>query len=142
MNNRIKTYADLEAEEKRLMGLLKIHEENIKVSIAGVKEGLKPFNKAMHVVHDLTTREKTGPVVNFGLDMGIDILLRRILLARAGWLTKVVVPFVVKNYSSHLISEEMRETITKKVKSILKKVRPQKGKKKADTETDQSQTSV
>jgi hypothetical protein len=65
--------------------------------------------------------------MNFGLEMGIDILVRKVLLKRAGWFVKIIVPFLVKNYSSHLIGEEKREALMKKVKSIFRKIRPSEG---------------
>lgn len=123
---RIKTYEDLEAEKTRLMGLLRTQEELIKVDIAGVKEGLKPFGRAMKTVNKFFTRDNKAPIMNFGLEMGIDLLVRRFLLARAGWLTKVVVPFFIKNYSSHLIGEEKRAALFKKVENLLRKIRPKK----------------
>ncbi|MEJ7911872.1 MAG: hypothetical protein WKF70_01870 [Chitinophagaceae bacterium] len=84
MNNRIKNYEDLLQEQQRLMSLLKTQESFIRVDIAGVKEGLKPFGRAMNVVNKMATRDNTAPVLNFGLEMGIDLLVRRVLLARAG----------------------------------------------------------
>ncbi len=56
--------------------------------------------------------------------MGIDLLIRRVILARAGWFTKIVIPFLVKNYSSHIIGEEKRELLIQKIKGFFKKIRP------------------
>ena len=124
MNKRIKTYEDLEQEKMRLMNVLKSQEELIKIDVAGVKEGLKPFGKAADMVKKMATRDNTAPVMNFGLEMGIDLLVRKLILARAGWFAKIVVPFLVKNYSSHIIGEEKREALMKKVKNFLRKLRP------------------
>ncbi len=124
MNKRIKTYEDLEQEKMRLMTVLKSQEELIKIDVAGVKEGLKPFGKAADMVKKMATRDNTAPVMNFGLEMGIDLLVRKLILARAGWFAKIVVPFLVKNYSSHIIGEEKREALMKKVKNFLRKLRP------------------
>ncbi len=124
MNKRIRTYEDLVEEQQRLVSLLKTQESFIKVDIAGVKEGLKPFGKAMTVVNKMATRDNTAPVMNFGLEMGIDLLIRRVLLARAGWFTKIVVPFLVKNYSSHIIGEDKRLALIQRIKGFFKKIRP------------------
>ena len=124
MNKRIKTYEDLEQEKMRLMEVLRGQEELIKVDVAGVKEGLKPFGKAADMVKKMATRDNTAPVINFGLEMGIDLLVRKLILARAGWFAKIVVPFLVKNYSSHIIGEEKREALMKKLKNFLRKLRP------------------
>ncbi len=124
MNNRIKNYEDLLQEQQRLVSLLKTQESFIRVDIAGVKEGLKPFGRAMNVVNKMATRDNTAPVLNFGLEMGIDLLVRRVLLARAGWFTKVVVPFLVKNYSSHILGEDKRLALFTKVRGFFQKIRP------------------
>jgi len=125
MNKRtIKNYEDLEQEKHRLMEVLRAQEELIKEDLAGVREGLKPFNNAVAVINKMATRDNTAPVMNFGLEMGIDILVRKVLLKRAGWFAKIIVPFLVKNYSSHIIGEEKREALMKKVKSIFRKIRP------------------
>jgi len=75
----------------------------------------------------MATRDHTGPLATFGIDFSIDLLIRKLLLAKAGWFTKLVIPFVVKNYSSHIISEEQRLKLSKKLQSLFNKIRP-KGK--------------
>jgi hypothetical protein len=124
MNKKIAKYEDLIEEQQRLVSLLKTQEGFIRADIAGVKEGLKPFGKAMTVVNKMATRDNTAPVLNFGLEMGIDLLIRRVLLARAGWFTKIVVPFFVKNYSSHILGEDKRLALLNKLKGFFKKIRP------------------
>jgi hypothetical protein len=81
----------------------------------------------------MATRDHTGPLANFGIDFSIDLLVRKILLARAGWFTKIFVPFLVKNYSSHIISDEHRTNLAKKIQNIFNKIRP-----KASTRTDEA----
>lgn len=124
MNKRIRTYEDLLEEQQRLISRLKTQEQVIKVDIAGVKESLRPLGKAWDMVNKMATRDNTAPVLNFGMEMGIDLLIRRVLLARAGWFTKIVIPFLVKNYSSHIIGEEKREALVNRIKGFFKKIRP------------------
>ena len=120
----IKTYEDLELEKERLTALLKNHEEAIRFDMAGVREGLKPVNNAVKFINKMATRDNTTPVMNFGLEMGIDILVRRFILRRAGWFTRIVVPYLVKNYSSHIIGEEKREALLAKIREFFNKMRP------------------
>ena len=121
---KIKTYEDLLQEEQRLLSQLKASELLIRDDIAGVKEGLKPIGKVMKTISKFTTRDKTGAFANFGLDCSVDLLVRRIVLAKAGWLTKIVIPYVVKNYSSHFISEQQKAKLMQKISNILSKLRP------------------
>lgn len=124
MNHKIRTYEDLLEEEKRLLGILKGHEALLKQDVAGVRQGLKPVGNAMNFVNKMATRDHTGPVFNFGLEFGLDLLLRRFLLSKAGWFTKIAIPYVVKNYASHLITEEKRDILIAKINGILQKFRP------------------
>ena len=124
MNHKIRTYEDLLEEEKRLLGILKGHEALLKQDVAGVREGLKPVRNAMSFVNKMATRDHTGPMFNFGLEFGLDLVLRRFLLSRAGWFTKIAVPYVMKNYASHLITEEKREVIISKISALFQKFRP------------------
>ncbi|MCU7549532.1 hypothetical protein OCK74_10425 [Chitinophagaceae bacterium LB-8] len=124
MNSTIRTYEDLLKEQQRLIGIIKTQEELIRKDIAGVKEGLKPFNKVARQINNIATRDNTAPLMNFGLEFGVDLLLRKFILARSGWFTKIIIPFLVKNYSSHIIGEETRLFIFQKVRNFFQKIRP------------------
>ena len=126
MSRTIKTYEDLLQEEQRLVQVLKSKEVLIREDVAGIGESLKPLGKVFSFLNRMATRDHTGPLANFGIDFGIDVLVRKILLARAGWFTKIFVPFLVKNYSSHIISEEHRTNLAKKIQNIFNKIRPKK----------------
>jgi hypothetical protein len=126
MSKSIKTYEDVLQEEQRLMQALRSQEVLIREDLAGLKESLKPVGKVYNVLHKMATRDHTGPLANFGIDFGIDLLIRRLLLARAGWFTKILVPFVIKNYSSHIISDEQKTKFAQKIQNIFNKIRPKK----------------
>src|SRR6476619_1314938 len=121
---KIKTYEDLLKEEQRLLLQLKASELVIRDDIAGVKEGLKPIGRVMKTISKFTTRDRTGAFANFGLDFSVDLLVRRVILAKAGWFTKILIPYVIKNYSSHFITEQQKAKLMQKVSSILSKFRP------------------
>jgi len=120
----IRTYQDLLKEERRLSQQLKIHEGMIKQDIAGLQENLEPVKKAFNTVNKIFTRDNRVPVFNIGLELGIDVVLRKLLLAKAGWLTKILIPYLVKNYSSHILGEEKRKIMLKKVRDFFAKFRP------------------
>ena len=121
---RIKTYDDLLEEQKRLLSVLRSHEELIKDDITGIKAGLKPVNNVLRVVNKIATRDNRAPLMNFGVEFGVDLLIRRFLLAKAGWFTKIIVPFFIKNYSSHIIGEEQKAKLINKIRNLFQKIRP------------------
>ena len=74
MNKSIKTYEDLLQEEQRLLQQLKAHEVLIREDIAGLKEKMKPMEKAFGVLQKMATRDHTG-----ALDFVV-IVLRLIMI--------------------------------------------------------------
>ncbi|MDQ6610659.1 MAG: hypothetical protein M3Y85_12650 [Bacteroidota bacterium] len=121
MNKKISTYEELVEEEKRLTALLGSYKELIKDDIAGIKDGLNPVKRVVHTVKNLFSRDDNGPLLNFGLNFGLDVVVKKLLLGRASWITKVVVPYVIKNYASHLITEDQRKNVAKTVSKFLTK---------------------
>jgi hypothetical protein len=122
--SKIKNYNDLLQEEQRLQQVLKSQEILIREDLVSLKENLEPIKKVYDQVHKVFTRDNRVPVFNVGLELGIDMLLRRFILARAGWFAKIFVPYVVKNYASHIIGEEKRKAIIKKIEELFNKIRP------------------
>jgi hypothetical protein len=122
--SRIRTYEDLLQEEQRLKEQLSRQETMIRQDIAGMRENFEPVKKIYDTVHKIFTRDNRVPFFNVGLELAIDILLRRLILVRAGWFAKTFVPYIVKNYSSHIIGEEKRKAIVKKIRDLFNKIRP------------------
>jgi hypothetical protein len=126
--SKISTYKDLLEEEQRLQQILKRQEIVIRQDLLSMKENLEPVKKVYDQVHKIFTRDNRVPFFNIGLEVGIDVLLRRFLLARAGWFAKTFVPYIVKNYTSHILSEEKRKVIIKKIEELFNKIRPKRDK--------------
>ena len=124
--SKIKTYEDLLQEEQKLLVQLKSGEALIRKDIAGVQQGLEPLGRVMKMVNKFTSRDRTGGLSTFGLDFSIDLLVRRFLLAKAGWFTKIVVPYFIKNYGSHIITEKHRASILQKINAVFSKLRPRR----------------
>lgn len=129
--SKIRTYADLEQEEIRLQGRLKSQEALVRKDILSMQENLEPVKKMFNTAQKILTRDNRVPFFNVGLELGIDLLLRRFLLVRAGWFAKTFVPYIVKNYSSHIVGEEKRKAIIEKVRSMFDKIRPKVSKRRA-----------
>ena len=116
----IRTYEDLEAEEKRLQALLYSHKENIKESFTNVKRSLNPFRKVIDTVSKLFSGDRSNPITKIGVDLGLDVLLRKFILARAGWVTKIIVPFFIKNYSTHFVKEYKKSKLLQRIRNIFR----------------------
>ena len=125
MSKKIETYDDLLEEKARLEELLKAQKALVKEDAELVKDSLRPIGHTISnvysVVHSLTARPKTSPLVSLGLDFGVELLLKRMLLANSGWLVRVLVPYLVKNYSARLFKERAKDTLLKRLKKAVAK---------------------
>lgn len=111
--NKIQTYDDLVEEKMRLEQLLIVQKEQLSGNWVAMKKEFQPVNNFISFFSKLTTRDKTNPLVNMGIDVAGDLLLRKILLAKMGWATRLVVPFLLKNYSSNVFAEKGKSFIHK-----------------------------
>jgi hypothetical protein len=124
MTKSIKTYKDLLDEKERLQSLLKAQKEILRHDLREIKEELEPVRGVISFAGKLVSRDKGNWVLNIGANTLIDIVVKKLILSRAGWITKTIIPFFLKNYSSHIISDNKG--------SLLKKLFSWIGKKNAN----------
>jgi hypothetical protein len=120
MNKRIESYEELLVEKQRLTALLQVQKQTIRLDIEKIKEELEPVRSAISVAGKFFTRDSSNLLLNIGANRLIDILVKKFLLSRAGWLVRTVVPFLLKNYSSHFISDN-KGSILGKLFSLFRK---------------------
>jgi hypothetical protein len=118
MKRKIRTYEDLEREEQLLAQLLRSQRELIQIEIGLLKKQLRPAQMALQFVGKLTTRDMHNPLITQGANTVIDLLLKKFVLGKSGWITRMLVPFFVKNYSSHVIADN-KDAIINKVASVF-----------------------
>lgn len=124
MNNKITpvitTYEDLLQEKQRLKQKLVLQKATFSHDWAVLKEKLSPVEKVAGIVKNLTTPDTRNPLVNTGLNLTIDVLLRNFYMSGIGWLPKLVVPFILKNVSSNLVNKKGK-SIFRSLKSLVSK---------------------
>ncbi len=122
MTKRIQTYDDLLEEKKRLEALLAVQKDEIDANWQGVKSSLNPINNAASFLGKITRSDKSNPLLTVGIGYMGDLVLRKVF--KAGWLVRLVVPFVVKNYTSHMFAGKggiSKGTIGSKIKNLFRK---------------------
>jgi len=124
MNQPIKTYTDLCEERDRVKNLLVLQRQKIKDDWHELKDEFIPVKNAFGVMGQMTSADKSNPLVNAGLKLASDIFLKNFVLAKAGWVTKLAVPFVVKNYSSHILARKGGRYLGKFISLFNKKTNP------------------
>ena len=127
--SKIKSYNDLLREEQGMKELLKAQKELVICDLEQIKEEIKPVAATLRFIRQITTKDQNNPLLNEGISKVVDFLLKKVVLARSGWMSKLIFPFFVKNYSSHLVADH-KEEIVGKLFSLIR----HNGKDKTDRE--------
>ncbi|HEY5915813.1 MAG TPA: hypothetical protein VIU13_00350 [Chryseolinea sp.] len=99
--NKIENYDDLVAHRLHLEANLRKQKAYLNNKVVKIKEKLEPITKIVSFFNgEKNTRSKlllqTGSsLLKIGSSAAIDMLLQK-KLAKAGWLTKLVMPFVLR----------------------------------------------
>ena len=117
MSKKISSYNELLEEKARLEELLVVQREAIKSNYVLLKNEIRPITHGVAMVTGVLgkfgRKPKGNPLVNLGLDIGTELLLKRYLLVKAGWLTRTVVPYIVRNYSSKFFADKSSPLLAK-----------------------------
>jgi hypothetical protein len=120
MKTDIKNLDDLRAERARLKNQIEASRMNLRYEFGAIKQELNPLNQALGVVTDVFTTPRKG-LLSLGVGIGVDTVLKNVILARAGWLPRLVVPFLVKNVATNYISKNKASVVENIVGWVKKK---------------------
>ena len=120
MTDRINSYKELLEEKARLTTLLETQKAVLKEDFQEIKEEFAPVKNAISVIGKITTKDNSNWLLTTAADTAIDLVVRKFILSRAGWFTRIILPFFMKNLSSHLIADN-KDTIFSKISSWFRK---------------------
>jgi hypothetical protein len=126
----INSYQELREEKTRLKALMLEQKLRMREDWQIIKEDLKPTFTLAATAKKALTRRASGAVTNLGINLVADGLIRNVLLAKSGGISRWVIPFLVKNYASHLVGEP--EKLLDNIKTLFRK--KTKGNEKVSTE--------
>lgn len=92
--NRIKNYEELIAERKNLEASIRIQKLYLNTHINAIKEKFEPVTKVISFLSGFKSHPGSS-LLKLGSNVGIELLVRQ-KLAKAGWLAKLVLPFILK----------------------------------------------
>ena len=104
MKTKIESLEDVRAERVRLKNQIELSRTHLKHEFGLIKRELNPIHQALGVVTDAFTTPRKG-LLSLGVGLGVDTVLKNVVLARAGWLPRLVVPFLVRNVATNYISK-------------------------------------
>lgn len=124
MSKKIASYDDLVEEKARLEELLGLQKAAIKGSLGALQEEVRPVTNGLLVVTRLLTKvgkrnRPTSPLLNVGLDIGVDMVLRRYLLRKAGWFSRTFVPLAASTLIARFLNSEKESAFSKKMKNFF-----------------------
>jgi hypothetical protein len=120
MIKQISSYKELLEEKTRLKALLVEQELQIKDDWQSLKEELKPAMLVGATLRKLFTRGAGLTAAALGVNLLADGLVKKVLLRKAGWLIRLVIPLLIKNYASH-VGEGGPEKWVSKIKKFFSK---------------------
>lgn len=127
MKTEIQNLEDVRAERARLKNQVETSRMNLRYEFGAIKKELNPINQALGVVTDVFTTPRKG-LLSMGVGFGVDVVLKKVILARAGWLPRLVVPFLVKNVATKYISRN-KTTVVEGMLGWVQKVTRDKSSK-------------
>ncbi|MGE9312566.1 hypothetical protein ACLOAU_13035 [Niabella sp. CJ426] len=120
---QIDNYEDLMAEKERLKARLKASKASIKQSLGDIKEEINPFSNIKKTAQEAFSTSTTNPLVKFGIKRASEFLIGKVLLKKAGWLPKLVIPFLVREVTTRLIGSKADKKIATTLRSTAEKLR-------------------
>jgi len=100
---KINNIKELREERLRLRLEVKRLEKQILDDVDLIKNDLKPGNLVSGFFKNLFHRENNG-IATAGVNIGIDMLLRNLILRRSGWLYRLLIPYLAKNIANNYMA--------------------------------------
>ena len=113
MTKTIRTYDELLQEKERLELLLAAQKDLVRQDFNGIKAELEPVRSVISTIGKFTTKDNRSWVLSTAADTLIDMVVKRVVLNKAGFFTRMVVPFFMKNFSSHIIADNKDKIMSK-----------------------------
>jgi hypothetical protein len=103
--SKINNYDDLILERKRLESDLAHYKSIITGELDEIKHRIEPITDVVSFFSPSKNPPANNQLLQAGANLGIELLVRQKLLSKAGWLTKLVLPFILKKVSSRAIEK-------------------------------------
>ena len=104
MKNGMKAYDRLLLEETTLQQELKLTQQRIGAHMNSLKAKVQPAAIGVGIAKTIITRNGRQPIAQGGLDLLIDIVTKKLLFRKSGWIAKMILPPLLKNISSHALT--------------------------------------
>lgn len=122
---KIQNIDQYKAEKLRLENQIVVSKAKLSKDFEDLKAEINPVRQIAGASQQLFVQSSQNNVlVNFGLNLGVDAILRNLILRRASWITRLVVPFFAKNLLSNYVANHKGNLVEESVSWIKEKVAP------------------
>ena len=117
-NHKITSYQDLQAERERLEEVIKVQKLRIRHDIDELKDEakkeFKPVADAAEFVKKIASpATRNDTLLGIGTNLTLDVLIRR-LFAKSSILVQMIIPTLLKNYSTHILYSMLKNIENKR----------------------------
>lgn len=98
--SRINNYTELVIERKRVERTIAEEKRILNEGFHDLKEKLEPFLYLLPVLNVFKKKESNNSFLKFAASLGIDLLVGQKLLAKSNWLSRIIIPMVLKGVSA------------------------------------------
>ncbi|MBO9594193.1 MAG: hypothetical protein J7599_14900 [Niabella sp.] len=119
----ITTHEELMQEKARLKGRLRQRKTAMRQSVNEIKQELNPISQIAKTTKDIWNADASNPLIAMGVTKLTDLVIRKGILRRAGWLSRLVAPILVQKVATYLISEKAGDQIARLLHRTASRVR-------------------
>lgn len=122
------THTGVKERKEEIMARLNEIEEDIAYDVSTFTDKLNPLKAVSGFVSNAVFKPKTRDLATMGINMGVDLVVSRLLFRRGGIIGKVIVPFVLKNTLKNAINNNRENIVEGFLKWVIRKteVKPEK----------------
>jgi len=95
--SKINNYEELMAERKKIEHRIFVHKQIINEGVSDIKDQLKPILSILNIFNKKTPN---SPLWKFVSSLAIDLFVGQKFLLKSNWLTRFLVPMVLKGVSA------------------------------------------
>jgi hypothetical protein len=106
---QIHNYESFLAEKERLHTRFNQQKDLITLDLASLKEEIEPAAEVLNIAKMLVRRDHSLGLLGKGIDMIVDLLVKKVILRKAGFITRFLAAFLVKNVVSQFTSKKAKE---------------------------------
>lgn len=111
MTSAITTYDELLAEKQKLEVLFEAQKTLVKYELAEIRASINPALDVIDFLKKLSLRNKDNPLIQSGINILIDTIIEKINKGSTDIIKTKIIPYVLKNYASHLVAASTAEFI-------------------------------